>query len=1059
MKRSIFFFLSLLLCSVLQAAPVSRQQAQQKALQFLSAKGMHPSTLMSVDHKAARRAAGTDETAYYYVFNVGQNKGFVVMSGDDRTEAVLGYADSGEVDIDHMPDNMKAWLQGYVEQMKWMEEHNYTAPASNAQRRAIRMSVAPKLTTNWNQSLPYNLLCPTVGDQYTVTGCVATAIAQVLYYHRNEGVDETLAPIPSYTTSTLGITIPEIPVTTIDWANMKDNYVSSTDLDDPSNKAVATLMKCVGAMVEMDYGIDGSSAFTNRAVDILPLYFGYDKDIKYVNRNDYFYTDWIDLIYKELTTNGPVIYSGKSISNGHAFVIDGYDTDDLFHVNWGWGGNSNGYFRLALLSSSAQGIGGNAAGNGYSYLQAAIINLKPQDDGIDETTTYGPMSTYAIWTDTESFERNAANENFTFTAHQELYNNSGETGTFDFALALYKDNQFIKYAWINVGGYNLADHYGYSNLSTTVSLGADLADGIYQLIPVSRVHGTEVFYTNRNANKFYLILTISNNTLTIVRNGVYNLSGTIALDGEAIAGKPVNIKATLTNSYYYGYSGDAMLCYVDESTQRIMKTYAGQLIEVNGGETKEITFSFTPGEAGSYDLILLDKDYNRLTEHLFITVEANTETTTTSTLQINKKTDVKLLNGDFANGIYGRTVKGRVTVHNTGTIQHTSGLRVVLFEGIGGGTYSYSNTKFCDATIEAGGSKTIEFEFDGLTPNNRYIFGFYYATSSASSIAQSYSFACNPGITTFTANGTETTVAPASTFTVPEDAVAVDFSQITGVSEVLPNSNPNTLYFVNGGESMLPTGIDDKNVVKDGIAETLTLSDEYEFFTPVSFTAEKVSYTRQFTVGADGTKGWSTLLLPFNVESVWQGEKELSWFRSADESGKNFWLKEYVNENEATIYFNFANELKANTPYIIAVPGNKWGEKWNLTNKDITFKGSNATIAAQTTNTVTGNHYKFVGTLTNKELENVYVMNDDGTSFVKSDKASIRAFRAYFQSTDLWVKAYAALAIASETTGIGKVTTTQADDTQLPLYNLQGQRVDKQHKGIYVRNGKKFIVK
>ena len=134
--------------------------------------------------------------------------------------------------------------------------------------------------------------------------------------------------------------------------------------------------------------------------------------------------------------------------------------------------------------------------------------------------------------------------------------------------------------------------------------------------------------------------------------------------------------------------------------------------------------------------------------------------------------------------------------------------------------------------------------------------------------------------------------------TVPNDVYAVDLTWADELTSVTPNSNPNTLYFVTGS---VPSGLDNKNVVQNGTAATLTLNDNYGFYTPFGFTATNAFYTRQFSVGANGTGGWSTIVLPFNVTSVKQGETPIDWFHNSSDTGKNFWLKEFVNENGGSV--------------------------------------------------------------------------------------------------------------------------------------------------------------
>ena len=399
MKKSLLLAIACFSGIIAMANPITRQQAQQQALAFLSEKGkVAPNGMQFATRKA--RPSQDSESAYYYIFNVGNRSGYVVVSGDDRTAPILGYADQGEVSENEMPANMRAWFDEYAEQIKWMDEHQAEAaqPVSQARiPRILKTPVAPLLTSLWNQDAPYNLYCPTYNGERTVTGCVATAMAQVMYYHRNNSAERTTKTIPTYNTRTLNLSVGQLPVTDLNWDKMKDAYASSTSLTDASNVAVAKLMQYVGASVKMDYNLSavgGSSAYSEDVEVALKTYFGYDKDVKVANRVNYTYAEWIDLIYAELS-RGPVYYSGASKGGGDAFVCDGYAEDDFFHINWGWGGASNGYFRLSLLDPNMQGIGGSTSNEGFQFSQQALIDVLPYDDGIDHTINEPRLTTEA----------------------------------------------------------------------------------------------------------------------------------------------------------------------------------------------------------------------------------------------------------------------------------------------------------------------------------------------------------------------------------------------------------------------------------------------------------------------------------------------------------------------------------------------------------------------------------------------------------------------------------------------------------------------------------------
>ena len=310
-----------------------------------------------------------------YVFNRAAGDGFIVVSADDVVPPLLGYADAGEFDATDMPDNLRAWLDEYTAQIAWASALADVPSRAAGESRPSRASITPMCVTMWNQSSPYNDLCPLYQGKRSVTGCVATALAQVLKYH-SYPVHGTGSH--SYTTSTLKLSAGfDYSNTTFDWSNMLSSYTD--DANTAEKTAVATLMYAAGVSVDMDYTPDESGASSFAVGNALINYFNYDKGVSYQDRNWYGMYEWEDLVYESLSTCGPVLLGGNSGSGGHEFVCDGYDKDGYFHINWGWGGMSNGYFLLTALDPGQQGIGGSAGG--YNFNQDAIIGIrKPAAD-------------------------------------------------------------------------------------------------------------------------------------------------------------------------------------------------------------------------------------------------------------------------------------------------------------------------------------------------------------------------------------------------------------------------------------------------------------------------------------------------------------------------------------------------------------------------------------------------------------------------------------------------------------------------------------------------------
>lgn len=325
--------------------------------------------------------ANTQPTTFFYVFNDGAN-GFVIVAGDDNVTPILGYSDEGIFDPNNIPQSVQKWLEEYKNQIRYVVDNNVSATkeiqkewknyVSGTTQSVAKASVNPLMTTKWNQSPYYNALCPSG----TVTGCVATAMAQVMKYWNYPA---TGTGFHSYNHPTYGTLSANFGSTTYQWGSMP-NTVNS------SNNAVATLMYHCGVSVNMNYGpasTGGSSATYQATESALKNYFGYKNTLQLIVRSSYNQTQWINLLKTELDASRPILYAGIGSGGGHAFVCDGYDNNDFFHFNWGWGGNPDGYFQVNALNPGSLGTGGGSGG--FNTNQQAIIGIEPINGGAPQT--------------------------------------------------------------------------------------------------------------------------------------------------------------------------------------------------------------------------------------------------------------------------------------------------------------------------------------------------------------------------------------------------------------------------------------------------------------------------------------------------------------------------------------------------------------------------------------------------------------------------------------------------------------------------------------------------
>lgn len=361
-RKNMLLAFMLLFSMGLQAQHITEAQALQKATEFLNSKvtaianGHHgaPARHRTL-HRVAQPATATDAL---YLFNDEDNGGFVIVSGDERTKAILGYSTEGKIDVANMPDNMRAWIEGYERQINEMP-----ADAQPALMPTITEApIEPLITTYWGQSYPYFLQTPEVDAQQCVTGCVATTMAQVMNYWQYP--EKTVTAIPAWRG------LDEVPASTaIDWSNMCPRYEyegtgyysdengSPIELHNTEAQctAVAQLMKMCGMAVKMQYGVSESGAYASDIIPALTNYFGYQSDMKYLFQSSYNYKNWQTILYGELVQQRPIIYDGRNDPKdffkgevGHSFIIDGYSDADYFHFNWGRDGYDNGYFTLAV---------------------------------------------------------------------------------------------------------------------------------------------------------------------------------------------------------------------------------------------------------------------------------------------------------------------------------------------------------------------------------------------------------------------------------------------------------------------------------------------------------------------------------------------------------------------------------------------------------------------------------------------------------------------------------------------------------------------------------------
>ena len=385
------------------AKELSVAEAEAAARNLLSAQPSHNRAAAKAEWSLAAQGKA------YFAFNTGA-EGFVVASADSDFPAVLGFSDSGSIDTSNMPPALKYMLEEYAAQMQWAKE-NHVSLASAAASTQLP-NIAPLMTTTWDQNSPYNRFCPALsGTTNCATGCVATAMAQVMRYHKwpEKGTGSHSYQTKINDTGSLVTISSDFSAHTYDWKNMANQLTGASS--ENQKAAVAQLMFDCGVAVNMEYG-NISYSSSNAVPVALKTYFGYDEKTNIYMRNVYEESEWIEMLHASMSECGPIIYSGSSETGGaHEFVLDGVKDDKYFHVNWGWSGLSDGYFLLTALAPSAQGTGGLS--KNYNYNQNAILYIRPQSEKPESKLTVTDLTLL----ETPWIQKKEAHVKFTITNH------------------------------------------------------------------------------------------------------------------------------------------------------------------------------------------------------------------------------------------------------------------------------------------------------------------------------------------------------------------------------------------------------------------------------------------------------------------------------------------------------------------------------------------------------------------------------------------------------------------------------------------------------------------
>ena len=704
MRKILLLFSLFLMTLVAWGEPIDRNEALKQANAFLSSKGIP--VRQSLDMAYAQPGKAAEARSLYYVFNVGNDKGFVIVAGDDAVSPILAYADRGDFSEREMAPAAKAMLESYAQQIEMIQQNPSLAVAASTSYAAI----APMVESQWNQSEPYNYMCPTIEGEpgRSVTGCVATAMAQIMYYHKWP-VAETKV-IPAYQMSNGELIAGANPVT-LDWDAMQSTYTGSEAEDDPSALAVAQLMVLCGKSVKMSYSSSASGAVSESVPAALKEYFDYDGAAHMVYRDEYANADWEKMIYDELAAKRPVYLSGTSISGtsvvGHAFVCDGYDGEGLFHINWGWGGMSDGYFRLTLLNPDDHGTGGNNGSGGFNMDEGAIIGIQPNQGGTSQEVAQMTLDYFAATEETVT--RNSIFGSFSVPVNAACWNNTSQTLSVELGLAYYDESNEMVGEPSGLGSYSPDTGYGLSY--DELSMGDGIKEGTYYVKFVHKVNGSDEWTLMKNADKHYLELQVNGTTATIVNHAPQQdfVVNDVNVQGNMSVGSQQTFTYNITNT------GNT---YTQKVTFFVNKEIVSQIgLNLDPGATDDYVFSWTPAKEGTYEIGLATGDGTEIITSQKVTIGEAKSHELDVTFQFDDATGSEILGYEVS----GNSIKGTMSVINKGEEDFMDHITCRLcFDGGDHDLYlASSNTIFVE--VKAGESVDVPFEFSNLDYSKRYM--------------------------------------------------------------------------------------------------------------------------------------------------------------------------------------------------------------------------------------------------------------------------------------------------------------------------------------------------
>lgn len=556
-----------LLIGVTQASASPRDFNKAKAIAMQKAeslgKTISQNTVVRAKAKATNNSSSTTEAAPYYIFNFDDSAGYAIVSGYDEMPAIIGYSSEGSLDEDYLPDNIKGLLQAYQATVEAVQDGD-EAVRKNVNARMSRaagtvIAVEPLLGgITQTDGEPFNKLCPGVNDKYpSQAGTVASAMALIMRYWKYPSALQ--ADIDSYncyfvsgdsviTKACGGIQ----KGVAYDWDNMLENY--NGDYTEQQANAVATLVYHCGTSVKTQYPVGNfGNLFYASYTDVpkvLVKNFGYDGDlIQSLERNLFEWDEWNDILQKELAAKRPIFYTGlfAEFPLGDAFVCDGVDADGYYHINWGSGIGSNGYFDITILDQYNQKGSTQVSDFTHNRNNTIVIGIMP-DNGVKDAPlfTYDKFIINSSGVAFSKAERIDASENFVGTSTYVLQNTTSETHKALFAVGIKnEDGDFTPVS--STQEVEITSEQQYASIENSIDYA--FLTGVYALYGIESKDGGETWETCYNNQSNKILLYVEEQT---IGSSVDIPSEAIVVDGLKYEISQQTLEATLVANDYTG---------------------------------------------------------------------------------------------------------------------------------------------------------------------------------------------------------------------------------------------------------------------------------------------------------------------------------------------------------------------------------------------------------------------------------------------------------------------------------------------------------------------------